>query len=315
MTLCKGEHNMKFAKFNKKLLASAVAGMCVLASSAMAQSVPQQPVAETEILQGSELGSGELVLQMPGPIFEQMAGLFSNFINDSVRFSDKENISNAPSIAKSLEGSAKNIHIEAIDGAKALALLASFEVEEFVNGVIDVAKFEGKEVLVQKLIDDPTYVNSFAGYETAKNRASGYLGWALSRSKESSAKLTKFSYDSQKLGWAKVPGDTQARLNAIAISWDAPNSKNQFKLSNMGSANVQIPIGDRILAASALVALGEQNSALEMLKIGGGKSCAKLAYLNLRQCVAATKFPFEQTFCMAKHSIDEYQGCIEKGLK
>ncbi len=308
---------MKSMKKELKYLALSLA--LLVGTSATAQTAPNnvlnfQQAAEVPV--GSELGGAEEVtLTRPGKIFEQMAGIFSSFVNESANYSDKDNISSASSIGKSLESSAKHIHIEAIDGAKALALLAAFEVEEFTNGIIDVAKYEGKEVLVQKLIEDPHYVNSFAGYETAKNRASGYLGWALSRSKESSTKLTKFSYDSQKLGWAKVAGNTQARLDAIAISWDSPNTKYQFNISNLGSSNVNVAIGDRILAASALVALGHESEAMEMMKIGGGKSCAKLAYLNLRQCVAATKFPFEQTFCMAKHSIDEYQGCIEKGLK
>lgn len=246
----------------------------------------------------------------------KLAGNFAEFISETSRAASNDGLSSAAKIDESVARSTTLTRASTIDGAKAYAVIAALRSSEFTGNIKSIANFGGKDALIAKLKSDPTSVRNIEGYLSARNFSSMALGSAYTSISKASAKINQAAYDLQLVKWSKIESPKEPRLNAVAQNWTKdvsfkPVSDYSFSYAN-GSNE---PVNDKILVAAALVALGEGNEAINFLTPNSGKSCATRAYLNLRMCLAATRYPYEHTFCLAKHSYEEFNSCARSATK
>ncbi|MBN8647002.1 MAG: hypothetical protein J0L55_03535 [Caulobacterales bacterium] len=248
--------------------------------------------------------------------FAQMAGNFSALVKEAQNAASPQGLENANSIGHYLDNSPSLTGANSIDGAKAMVIVTALSNTQFVNSVKQISDFMGKEAFAAKLKDNVAMVKSFDGYESAYKTASASLGLGVEKIDKASAYLTQASYDLQKFGWAKTENDKHIHLIALANAKKSPANFTPINISEIVNYNsIEVQINDKLLAAAALVAIGAQDDALSLIKLGSGENCAKDAYLTLRMCVSASKYPYEHSFCLAKHAYEDANKCVKKALK
>lgn len=78
---------------------------------------------------------------------------------------------------------------------------------------------------------------------------------------------------------------------------------------------VRAQTSDSLLAAAALLAVRDDAGAAGIVAGSTAATCTRRGYLNLRQCLAAGRFPYEQTFCLSVHSYAEQLGCLSDATR
>lgn len=75
--------------------------------------------------------------------------------------------------------------------------------------------------------------------------------------------------------------------------------------------NAQV-IVDRVLNLAARYAVGGVNEKLVSVyaKNDRADQCLAMATLTLRQCIAATRAPYEEAFCLGEHALNDVADCI-----
>ena len=248
--------------------------------------------------------------------FAQMAGNFSALVKEAQSAATPEGLENAKSIGHYLDNSPRLTGGNSIDGAKAMVIVTALSNTQFVNSVKQVSSFMGKEAFAAKLKENVAMVKSFDGYESAYKTASASLGLGIEKIDNASAYITQASYDLQKFNWAKTENDKHLHLIALANAKKAPVNFTPINVSEIVNNNAnEVQINDKLLAAAALVAIDDNDGALSLLKLGSGEYCAQDAYLTLRMCVSASKYPYEHSFCLAKHAYEDANKCVKKALK
>lgn len=248
--------------------------------------------------------------------FAQMAGNFSALVKEAQNAASPQGLENANSIGHYLDNSPSLTGANSIDGAKAMVIVTALSNTQFVNSVKQISDFMGKEAFAAKLKDNVAMVKSFDGYESAYKTASASLGLGVEKIDKASAYITQASYDLQKFGWAKTENDKHIHLIALANAKKSPANFTPINISEIVNDNsIEVQINDKLLAASALVAIGAQDDALSLIKLGSGENCTQDAYLTLRMCVSASKYPYEHSFCLAKHAYEDANKCVKKALK
>ncbi len=256
-----------------------------------------------------------------GPIkqnvnFAQMAGNFSALVKEAQNAASPQGLENAKSIGHYLDNSPSLTGANSIDGAKAMVIVTALSNSQFVNSVKQVSDFMGKDALAAKLKENTAMVKSFDGYESAYKTASASLGLGVEKIDKASAYITQASYDLQKFNWAKTENDKQLHLIALANAKKSPANFTPINVTEIVNNNeTEVQINDKLLAAAALVIIGAQDDALSLIKLGSGEYCAQDAYLTLRMCVSASKYPYEHSFCLAKHAYEDANKCVKKALK
>lgn len=240
-----------------------------------------------------------------------MAGLFPAFAEEARRAALGESIVNAAQIANSIDRAPLLARSETIDGAKAYTVLAASMSAEFRAGITEVGTPMGREAFIARLVTDPSFVKSIPGYSNAKDLGASGFGSHLQTISQSATSLNQASYDLQRQAWTRTAVAKEPRLAALATSWNTPLASANFDGTNLvTTGNVNHAINDRIMAAAALYIIRADQQVIEMLQLGSGRSCAFRAYLNVRQCMSASKFPFEHTFCLSKHAQEEVKVCM-----
>jgi hypothetical protein len=69
-----------------------------------------------------------------------------------------------------------------------------------------------------------------------------------------------------------------------------------------------------VLAASYRL-LGDEVTATELLDKPMGRMCMNRVQLNVRQCIAASRYPYEHAFCLSQHSFGEALSCIKTSVR
>ncbi len=246
----------------------------------------------------------------------ELAGQFSALISESRRAAQSSSLASAREIAQSVDRSPRLTRASTIDGAKAYAVLAALHSTEFRENVTRVASELGHDNFKSRLSADPNAIRQIRGYSEAKSFAAGALGDAYTIINDSSAVIRQASYDLQRQQWSKVEQAKQPRLEAIALSWNAPARRDGVQTANFATnARNNEPINDKILVAAALSAIGDDAAALNALGRDSGKFCANRAYLNLRQCLAATRYAYEHTFCLSRHGYSDFSECAQSATR
>lgn len=252
----------------------------------------------------------------------RLAARFIGFVNETQNAAKDESLSNAENIANFVDNSPVLTRADTIDGAKALAIISASQSKEFVENVKNIANFMGSEVLIQKLKENPQLVKTIKGYEDAQSRANFSLETAFSKIDKSSAIIAQAAYDLQKQKWSIIASDKQPRLEATQVSWNKTINLNEADFSkiseflNLETTNSNSTlINDKLIIAAVILTLSNEEAALSHINMNSGKFCANNAYLNLRMCISATKYPYEHTFCLAKHAYSEFEACAKAATK
>jgi hypothetical protein len=213
-------------------------------------------------------------------------------------------------IANSVDRLAALVNPDLVDGARAFTVLQAARSPEFIAGVDAWGKSRGRAGFIEAITTNPTWVRDIPGYDAAVRRASGSLA-ASGRQIDTAAEVVRqASYTLQRQSWTQRPANKQARMAAVQASWLRAYMPTGLILPDANPAEADKMIRDELMAAAALYVVHADASALAMSGRGSGQFCVRSAYLNTQQCLAASRFPYELTFCIAAHQIRETMRCV-----
>jgi hypothetical protein len=249
--------------------------------------------------------------------YNELAGHFSALVKSSQISARDDSLANATKISENIANTPFYVNGEAIDGAKAIAIIAALNDSEFVNNAKQVSAFVGADNFATNLVTQPQNVRNLSGFNSAQNKAASSIALALDKIDAASNKIAQSSYDLQKQSWATIASDKRLHLDALARAKSANQSVfTPIHSTDLGTDQIStIAVNDRIIAAAALIAIGKENEAQNLIRLGTGASCADDTYLNLRMCISATKYPYEHAYCLANHAYRDVRQCVIKALK
>lgn len=242
-----------------------------------------------------------------------MSKIYTAFGEETARASDINNYSSASSIASSVINSPNFTRVEMVDSAKAIAILAAIKSPSFRQGIDNIINFTGKDTIIAQLENNPALVKSIQGYDEAEGYASSATSQVFDKIENSAATLHQASYSMQKEAWSQAEQEKQPILDKIKETWENYSDIAAVSYTPAPSSS-NIQINDKIMAAAALYLLNDNEGMMRMLDIGSGKSCTFTAYLNLRMCIAASKYPYEHSFCLSQHAYSEPNNCAKEAV-
>ncbi|WP_085338925.1 hypothetical protein [Aquidulcibacter paucihalophilus] len=227
--------------------------------------------------------------------------------------------------------------------------------DEFVGEVRKLEARMGRDALIAKLRGEIAFARSLPGGEQAAQLAARALLADAAKIQEEGDAFKQAAYDWQKYAWAKVStADSKARNAALrtlvapvpatdlAINFSAlpeanlsPQSTQMRTLSLQRSVrlstqsardgiNLAEPIRawspiDRMVSLAALSAIGGPADRREdteaLMRDPRLVSCVNSSRLNMQMCNAATKQPYERSFCLAEHPLGEIAKCMAKTVR
>lgn len=246
---------------------------------------------------------------------ENLAGYFPRLSDEVARAASAANVSTNNAIADSLDKTTLYGRSETIDGAKAYAMIASSMSSAFRDGIMKTGTPMGRARFIEQLEANPNWVVNLDGYEEAKNMASAALTKHLDIIKTNGLSLQQTSYSMQKLPMSKVVMPKDMRLKNIDANFTTPMSPTGFTDSNVSIGNSAIEtVDNRIIAAAALYIIRADKEAMNMLRLGSGAGCATDVKIDLKMCVAASKYSFEHTYCMYEYYQEKLAQCIKNNV-
>lgn len=200
----------------------------------------------------------------------------------------------------------------------------------------------GADAFFARLAEDPAYPRQLEGAEEA-------MGRVLAMTMQDTARVTALgeafkeqAYALQKTAWgkAKIPAASvrlseaetfaRSRPQPATPSWPAVTEKGVTAPSlasgaplwnpewgpsagagRMTEPNAQV-IMNRVLNLAARYAVGGVNAKTVSVYARNDKSnqCLSFAALTLKQCIAATRAPYEEAFCIGEHALNDVASCI-----
>jgi hypothetical protein len=202
------------------------------------------------------------------------------------------------------------------EGAGAFAALTAASHSEFAASFATVVNILGRDAVIVRLKDNPDQLfGMINGYGSAVKLSSGALSSSLEKLVRAETVLGEAAYSVQKEAWAQRAVDTQGTLAALRAEALAPHGLDELTAWTMPPAISDDPLNSRHLLAASYILLGDQVSASEVLDRPLGKMCMNRVQLNIRQCVAASQFPYEHAFCLSRHSFGEASLCVKAATK
>lgn len=244
---------------------------------------------------------------------ENLAGYFPRLSKEVARAATNVSTNNA--IADSLDATTHFGRSETIDGAKAYAMLAASNSQAFRNGIMAIGTPIGRMEFAKRLETNPNWVAQISGYEEARNLASAALTSHLDVIKSNGLALQEVSYSMQKLPMSKVVMPKEMRLKNIDSNFLTPLNPTNFAKEHLQIGQVaNETVDNRIIAAAALYIIRADKEAMEMLRLGSGAGCATDVKIDLKMCVAASKYSFEHTYCMHEYYQEKFAQCIKNAV-
>lgn len=236
---------------------------------------------------------------------------------------------------------------ELSSGWVAYAALVAASTPDFVAALQkDMKKSErglkGRDAFLARLAADPSYARKLKGANAAADRvlamtaqdahrfaalgeafksqayAMQKTSWGKSRIAASSARLTEAEDYARARGPATAPALPVSTDNGVAApvlasleaSW-APDWGEQGAAGDNNEPNAQV-IMDRVLNLAARYAVGSMNEKIVEVyaKNDRADQCLSMAALTLRQCIAATRTPYEEAFCLGEHALIDTADCV-----
>lgn len=237
---------------------------------------------------------------------------------------------------------------ELSSGWVAYAALVAADTPEFAEAIRkevkrsrSSGKLGGVEGLLSNLAQDPSYARKLKGANKASDAVLAMTARDSARIDALGEAFKAQAYALQKTNWGKARiSPAQDRLNEAAAysrKRGAPNAPRLELASNGGvvepslasasgewsaewgeaggkgrmtEANAQV-IMDRVLNLAARYATGSLNSKVVEVYARNDKSdrCLSMAKLTLDQCIAATRTPYEEAFCLGEHGLKDVATC------
>ncbi len=192
------------------------------------------------------------------------------------------------------------------------------------------------------LAKDPSYPRQLDGADEAVSRVLSMTTQDASRFATLGEAFKEQAYAMQKTSWgkSKIPASSTrlsdaesfarsrpaATMPALAsttekgvtapglASGDAnwnPEWGKSAGSGRMTEPNAQV-IMNRVLHLAARYAIGGVNEKMvaAYAKNDRSNSCLSFAHLTLKQCIAATRAPYEEAFCLGEHALNDTASCI-----
>ena len=189
------------------------------------------------------------------------------------------------------------------------------------NNPQSVRNLPGADAAIRDVISmaarDAMRVSQIGDKYIAEAYATQNQGWAKKKISDGTSRVQSaldYSYSKSHSPAPVLPasvdqGVRSPGLNNSERSWTPTWSS--ASANGVASANAG-PILDRVLVLAARYAVGELNDPIVngYAKNSNARRCIHMAKLNFDQCIAATRTPNEEIFCIGKHGLTEVSGCI-----
>lgn len=231
-------------------------------------------------------------------------------------------------------------------GWVAYAALVAADTPSFRDAVGDElkdAKFnglKGRDAMFARMSQDPLYVRRFKGAGEAIDRVMAMTAADAARFTALGEAFKAQAYAMQKTRWGmakltppptrledadaygrsrgapapEVPAATdkgviQPMLANAPGAWSPAWGKSASGRMNGENAEV---IMTRVLNLAARYSADGMNGKLVEVyaKNDRAENCLSMARLTLRQCIAATRAPYEEAFCLGEHALNDVSECV-----
>lgn len=202
-------------------------------------------------------------------------------------------------------------------------------------------ELSGRDSFFAKLSADPSYPRQLPGADQAMTRvlqmtsqdgqrifalgetfktqayAMQKTRWGKARIAPSSSRIQDadgFKQSRAKPETQSMAGETNGGVTMSALASNNPNWSADWGVTtstgSMTEKNAQV-IMDRVLNLAARYAVGGLNSKTVSVYARNDRAdqCLSMAALTLRQCIAATRTPYEEAFCLGEHGLNDIASC------
>lgn len=202
------------------------------------------------------------------------------------------------------------------EGAASYAVLSASAHAPFASSLQTAVNLLGRDAVLERLKNDPeAFLGLVASSNEAATIASGVMADSLAKMDKASEILGEAAYSVQKEAWAQREADPQLILAAHRTASTSPVELSPLGASDMRNTRAEVPLDKRFLVAAAYHVLGDDVTSTKLIARTGGKMCMTRVQLNVRQCLAASRYPYEHLFCLARHSFQESSGCVRDAIK
>lgn len=301
----------------KVILLGSLSTLTLLAVNTQAQTQvqPQAPEPTTEAATAPPPAAPAPAPVKPAPVppkfdMAEAASRYVTLVKEAERIGSLPALS-TDAIEGSLRLSARVSHRGITEGVGAFAALTAASHSEFASGLTTVTNLLGREAVLTRLKEDPDQLfAAISGSVSARKLAAGAIESSLASLEKASKSLGAAAYGVQGQAWAKRTVDTPATL--VYLRSEAAGAARPEELSNwvLPPRISDQSISNRYLIAASYKILGEEGLATQLLDQPKGRMCMNRVQLNVRQCVAASQYPYEHLFCLSKHSFGEALDCV-----
>ncbi|MGD9801258.1 MAG: hypothetical protein AB7F91_02450 [Parvularculaceae bacterium] len=215
-------------------------------------------------------------------------------------------------------------------------------LEKEVSSRKKVKGLSGADAFFAQLAEDPAYPRKLKGADEAMNRVLAMTTQDAARFTALGESFKEQAYAMQKTSWgkAKIPSSSSRLSDAETYARARPSaaaptlaSTTQKGVTTPGLAsanaawnpewgkgggsgqmtepNAQV-IMNRVLNLASRYAVSGVNDKTVAVYARNDKSnsCLSFATLTLKQCIAATRAPYEEAFCLGEHALNDVASCI-----
>lgn len=177
--------------------------------------------------------------------------------------------------------------------------------DQAIDAIMDMAARDATKI---QTVGDSYISNAYA----MQNK-----GWAKKKISDGTSRVYEaesFSNSRARMGSPVLPVSAPAGIRSPGLAgtertWNpAWSSSSAYVVRNPGAT----PIMDRALVLAARYAVGDLNGAMvnAYAKNDNSRRCLNTAKLNLNQCIAATRTPYEEAFCLGEHGLKDISSCV-----
>lgn len=200
----------------------------------------------------------------------------------------------------------------------------------------------GRDAFFAKLAEDPGYLRSLKGADQARARVLAVTAQDTGRFIMLGEAFKEQAYAMQRTSWGKAKiASSEQRLNdadgfgrsrpmpqapamsaaesggvvspslaSADASWN-PDWGVAASRKPSGEPNADV-VMDRVLNLAARYAVGGVNEKIVSVYAKNDRAdrCMSMAALTLRQCIAATRAPYEEAFCLGEHALNDVAECV-----
>ena len=202
------------------------------------------------------------------------------------------------------------------EGAASYAVLSASAHAPFASSLQTAVNLLGRDAVMERLKTDPeAFLGLVASSQEAATIASGVMADSLVKMDKASTLLGEAAYSVQKEAWAQREVDPQLVLTAHRTASTSAVELSPLGASDMRNTRAEVPLDKRFLVAAAYHVLGDDVASTKLISRTSGKMCMNRVQLNVRQCLAASRYPYEHLFCLSRHSFQESSSCVRDAIK